>query len=166
MATPEPSGTALRDGRCVTLAAATAVDAGDVARLLEQSADPRSELFARAAARGPEAQGGELVARSDASALLVAYGAWFRSASSRCEFVCAVDASFTGIGLGTLLLRTVAADALAVGVRTLRVEVHPGARALAAMLRDCGLRSHWDLEHPIARIELMLDEPRPGWTTP
>jgi len=34
------------------------------------------------------------------------------------------------------------------------------------MLRDCGLPSQWDLEHPVARVELLLGQRRPGWATP
>jgi hypothetical protein len=34
------------------------------------------------------------------------------------------------------------------------------------MLRDCGLRSHWDLEHPLARVDILLGPPRRAWATP
>jgi hypothetical protein len=34
------------------------------------------------------------------------------------------------------------------------------------MLRDCGLRTHWDLDHPVVHVELLLGTERPGWVTP
>ena len=98
---------------------------------------------------------------------LLGYAAWVAATSGeRGDFFCAVDPAATGLGLGTLLLRTAAAAAEERGLRTLRVELRPQARSLAAMLRDCGLRSHWDLEHPIAQVELLLGQRRPGWATP
>jgi GNAT superfamily N-acetyltransferase len=154
--------TALRDGRAVAVTPAAAGDAAEVARLVESTGDPRAEGFARVAAR----TAGALVARAQPSGELVGYCAWAELGGGRGELVGAVDPAFTGIGLGTLLLRSAAERAQAVGLRVFRVELHVEARALAAMLRDCGLRSHWDLEHPVAHVELSLGERRPGWATP
>jgi GNAT superfamily N-acetyltransferase len=168
MAPTEDTALPLRDGRTVTLSAPAAADSGAVAALLEAVADPRGELFGRvAAALAAGEPGGALVARETSAAPLAAYGAWLvEEPGARGELVCAVAPPFTGQGLGTLLLRTLERDARAAGLLTLRVELHPDARALAAMLRDCGLHSFWDLEHPVAHVELVLGSRRPGWVTP
>jgi GNAT superfamily N-acetyltransferase len=163
MAATMDSAVTLRDGRSVTLSAAAAADSAEIAWLLETAADPRSGLRPGAAVgKGANA----LIARSVATAELVGYAVWTGDENAHAELLCVVDAAFTGIGLGTLLLRRAAAGALAAGVRILRVELHPQARGLAAMLRDCGLRSNWDLEHPVARVDLLLGTTRPGWATP
>jgi GNAT superfamily N-acetyltransferase len=155
---------ALRDGRLVAVGAPAAGDDAEIPRLLAAAHDPRSAAFAQAHRRGDAAPA--LVARVLDGELL-GYAAWVAAASGeRGDFFCAVDPAATGIGLGTLLLRTAAAAAEERGLRALRVELHPQARALAAMLRDCGLRSHWHLEHPIAQVGLLLGQRRPGWATP
>jgi GNAT superfamily N-acetyltransferase len=166
MARPQHSTVALRDGRPIRLSAPSAADEEDIATLLEITNDPRGELFARAAAARGGGDGAALIARADHGGVLVGYAAWIAGSSGLGEFVGAVDPAFAGLGLGTLLLRAAAIDALAAGRGTLRVELSAGARALAAMLRDCGLCSYWDLEHPVARVDLVLDSTRPGWATP
>jgi GNAT superfamily N-acetyltransferase len=156
---------ALRDGRRVAVSAPASGDGAEIPRLLAVAADPRSEAFAQAHRRGDAAAA--LVARALEGGELLGYAAWVAAASGEHgDFFCAVDPAATGLGLGTLLLRAAASAAGERGLRTLRVELHPQARALAAMLRDCGLRSHWDLEHPVARVELLLGQRRPGWATP
>jgi len=150
---------ALRDGRLVTLAAAQAGDAGEIPLLLAAAGDPRGEAFARAG------EADTLVARALESGVLVGYAAWI-GAVDHADFFCAVEPTLQGLGLGTLLLRAAASAAAGGGMRVLRVALHPQARALAAMLRDCGLRSHWDLEHPLARVDILLGPPRRGWATP
>jgi len=168
MAPTEDSALSLRGGASVTLSAPADADAGALAALLEAVADPREGLFERilAALAGGE-PGGALVAREPGAAALAAYAAWLvEETGVRGELVCAVAPAFTGQGLGTLLLRRLERDARAAGLRTLRVELHPDARALAAMLRDCGLHSFWDLEHPLAHVELVLGTRRSGWVTP
>jgi GNAT superfamily N-acetyltransferase len=150
---------ALRDGRLVTLAAAQAGDAGEIPLLLAAAGDPRGEAFARAG------EADTLVARALESGALVGYAAWI-GAVDHADFFCAVEPTLQGLGLGTLLLRAAASAAAGGGMRVLRVALHPQARALAAMLRDCGLRSHWDLEHPLARVDILLGPPRRGWATP
>jgi hypothetical protein len=65
-----------------------------------------------------------------------------------------------------MLLRNAAREAGANGVQTLSVELPTGAHGLAAMLRDCGLVSFWDLDHPVARVQLVVGAMRPGWATP
>ena len=54
--------------------------------------------------------------------------------------------------------------------QNLAAEMERAAEALdfetAAMLRDCGLRTHWDLDHPVASVDLILGSQRPGWVTP
>jgi GNAT superfamily N-acetyltransferase len=157
----------LRDGCVVTLGAPTGADEADVARLLATVADPREKFFARAAAQRatPGPAQGALVARTS-SGELAGYAAWIADDDGRGELAGAVDPRFAELGLGTLLLRRGADDALDAGLRALRVELHPGSHATAAMLRDCGLRTHWDLDHPVAHVELLLGTERPGWVTP
>jgi GNAT superfamily N-acetyltransferase len=157
----------LRDGRVVTLAAPTEDDQADVARLLATLADPREEFFARAATQqaGAGQPHGALVARTS-SGELAGYTAWIADEDGRGEFAGGVDPRFAKLGLGTQLLRRGAGDALVAGLRALRVELHPGSQATAAMLRDCGLRTHWDLDHPVVHVELLLGTERPGWVTP
>lgn len=151
----------LRDGRLVALAAAGEADAAEIPRLLEVAGDPRGGAFARPGA------GSAIVARTVGDRGLVGYAAWQAGGGGvDAAFFCAVDPDLRGLGLGTLLVRRAAADAADSGLRALHVALDPRARALAAMLRDCGLRSHWDLEHPVARVEVLLGAPRPGWATP
>ena len=154
----------LRDGRLVALADVGEADAAEIPRLLEVAADPRGEAFARAHER-PGA-GAAIAARALDDGALVGYAAWLADSGADAAFFCAVDPALGGLGLGTLLVRRAAAKASDSGVRALHVALDPRARALAAMLRDCGLRSRWDLEHPVARVEVLLGAPRPGWTTP
>lgn len=159
--------TPLRDGLLVAVAAATPGDAGEIAPLLAAAGDPRCESFASA----HEGRDGSaaLVARAIDGRALVGYAAWRAGTSAdldRADFFCAVDPSLHGLGLGTLLLRRAATAAEDGGLRALRVALDPRARALAAMLRDCGLSSRWDLEHPLANVEVLLGAPRPGWATP
>ncbi|HXR13524.1 MAG TPA: GNAT family N-acetyltransferase [Solirubrobacteraceae bacterium] len=157
---------ALRDGRLVAVSAAAAGDGAEIPRLLAAVDDPRSDAFAHA--HEPGAAAATLVARALEGGALLGYAALVAAAGGEAhgDFFCAVDPAATGLGLGTLLLRTAASAADERGLRTLRVALHPQARALAAMLRDCGLRSHWDLEHPVAHVELLLGQRRPGWATP
>jgi len=157
----------LRDGRSVTLAPSSAEDEADVSRLLEAVADPRTAFFARAAARcGRAGAHGAIVARM-AGGELAGYAAWVGEDDGRSgEFAGAVDPQFAKLGLGTLLLRRGTRDALDAGLGTLRVELHPGSAAVAAMLRDCGLHTHWDLDYPVARVNLLLGTRHPGWYTP
>ena len=156
---------ALRDGRLVAVRAPASGEAAEIPRLLEAAQDPRSAAFAQAQQRGDGAAA--LVARGLDGGELLGYAAWVAVAGGeRGDFFCAVDPAAAGLGLGTLLLRTAAAAAEERGLAALRVELRPQARSLAAMLRDCGLRSHWDLEHPIAHVELRLGQRRPGWATP
>ena len=90
-----------------------------------------------------------------------------RGRRARREFAGAVDPRFAELGLGTLLLRRSArATRSTPASRALRVELHPGSAATAAMLRDCGLRTHWDLDYPVVHVELLLGTQRPGWVTP
>lgn len=157
----------LRDGRSVTLAPSSAEDQADVSRLLEAVADPRTAFFARAAARcGQAGTHGAIVARM-AGGELAGYAAWVGEDDGRAgEFAGAVDPQFAKLGLGTVLLRRGTRDALDAGLGTLRVELHPGSAAVAAMLRDCGLHTHWDLDYPVARVDLLLGTRHPGWNTP
>ena len=163
----EHAAVTLRDGRSVSLAPASAEDEADVARLLELVADPRTAFFARAAARrGHEGAHGAIVARMPGGEL-AGYAAWVAEDDGRSgEFAGAVDPRFAELGLGTVLLRRATRDALDAGLSTLRVELHPGSTAVAAMLRDCGLHTHWDLDYPIVRVKLLLGTRHPGWNTP
>jgi GNAT superfamily N-acetyltransferase len=159
----EGSAAILRDGRPVTVSASAAADAADVAGLLALVDDPRAAL--RPDAPMP-AGSAALIARSVSGEEIVGYAVWSSGENDRTELLCAVAEAFTGVGLGTLLLRRAAASAYDAGVRVLRVELHPQARGLAAVLRDCGFRSYWDLEHPVAHVDLLLATTRPGWVTP
>jgi len=163
----EHAAVALRDGRSVTLAPLSAEDAADVARLLGSVADPRATFFARAVAeRGHDAARGAIVARTSAGEL-AGYAAWIAEPGVPCgEFAGVVDPAFAELGLGTLLLRRAGRGALDAGLSTLRVELHPRSAALAAMLRDCGLQTHWDLDYPVVHVNLLLGTRRPGWSTP
>ena len=154
----EHANVALRDGRVVTLAPLRAADDAEVALLLDMLSDPRASFFARAvAARTADAVHGELAA----------YAAWQgEDGGRRGEFAGAVDPRFAELGLGTLLLRRSARDALEAGLETLRVELYPGSAATASMLRDSGLRTHWDLDYPVVHVDLLLGTQRPGWVTP
>lgn len=96
---------------------------------------------------------------------LAGYAAWIAD-GERGEFAGAVDPRFSALGLGTLLLRRGAGDALSAGLRALRVELHAGSEATAAMLRDSGLRTHWNLDHPVVHVDILLGTERPGWVTP
>lgn len=141
----------LRDGRAVDLRAATPEDAAALEAL--RHSDPRRRdltvgHLAIALVTGDEQPAG--------------YAAWFDDG----DFVCAVEEALSGLGLGTLLLRNAAREAAERGRKTLSVELPVGEHALAAMLRDCGLVSTWDLDHPVARVELSLGASRPGWATP
>ena len=162
----ESAAVTLRDGRVVTLAPPTAADEENVARLLEALEDPRATFFARAAAA--ESSGvtqGALVARTPTGDC-AGFAAWIARDEHHGEFAGGVDPSFAELGLGTLLLRRIARDAHSAGLQTLRVELHPGSQAIAAMLRDSGLHTHWDLDHPVASVDLILGSQRPGWVTP
>jgi GNAT superfamily N-acetyltransferase len=155
----------LRGGRLVAVRRPLPGEHTEITRLLDAAKDPRREAFARA----PEAaiDPPELVARYLDGGELIGYAAWLPAAGgARADLFCAVDPAATGVGVGTLLLRSAASAAAAGGVSTLRVALHPPAHALAAMLRDCGLSSHWDLDYPVAHVELLLDRRRPGWATP
>jgi GNAT superfamily N-acetyltransferase len=141
----------LRDGRAVELRGAAP---GDVEALEALRApDPRPHELAGAHVT---------VAQLAGTPVPVGYGAWFASG----DFVCAVQEELRGKGLGTMLLRNAAREAGANGVQTLSVELPTGAHGLAAMLRDCGLVSFWDLDHPVARVQLVVGAMRPGWATP
>ena len=163
----EHAAVTLRDGRSVTLAPLSAEDEADVARLLGSVADPRAAFFARAAAeRGRDGARGAIVARSSAGEL-AGYAAWIAEPGVPCgEFAGVVDPAFAELGLGTLLLRGAGRGALDAGLSTLRVELHPRSTALAAMLRDCGLHTHWDLDYPVVHVDVLLGTRRPGWSTP
>lgn len=152
-----PEACTLRDGRVVTIAVG---DPTEVRRLLHGQGDPRAEPL-DIAAQG----GGALVARS-ADGELAGSAAWSARDGLRGECVGAVAPAFCGLGLGTQLLRRCAEAALASGVTVLRVQVRPGAGDAAAMLRDCGLATHWDLGHPVVQVDVLPGTTRPGWATP
>jgi GNAT superfamily N-acetyltransferase len=157
----------LRDGSTMTMAPLSAADEADVARLLDILGDPRATFFARLAAeRERDRPCGALVARTQ-SGELAGYTAWTAEEGGRSgEIAGAVDRRFADLGLGTLRVRRAAQDALDAGLHSLRVELHPGSTAIAAMLRDCGLHTRWDLDYPIVHVDLLLGTERPGWITP
>jgi len=166
MTTASRTAVALRDGRPVTITPAGAADAAEIARLLDAVADPRRDTFAAATDRSPGGPArGAIVARDDHAAIAGAAG-WVALDERVAECVGAVDPGATEQGLGTLLLRRCAEQAGAAGLRVLRVHLHPGARATAAMLRDSGLHTSWDLDHPVAIVDVVIDAGRPGWATP
>jgi GNAT superfamily N-acetyltransferase len=146
-------------------------DATDVERLVDQVGDPRVMFYTqaterRANATQPLAASGEFVARAAEGGQLVGYTAYLAGEHASGELAGVVEPRFAGVGLGTLLLRRAADAARLAGLKTLRVELPPGSDATAAMLRDAGLTSRWDLAYPVARVELTLGTSRPGWSTP
>jgi GNAT superfamily N-acetyltransferase len=155
-----PATHALRDGRVVTIAARSPADDMAVHRLLDALGDTCVELFDVAARAG-----GALVARC-ADGELAAAVAWTAADGLHGECVGVVDPAFCGLGLGTQLLRRCSGAALSSGVTVLRVQVNPGADDVAAMLRDCGLHTHWDLGHPAVQVDVLPGTQRPGWATP
>jgi GNAT superfamily N-acetyltransferase len=168
---PQQAAVALRDGRVVLLAVLDSGDAADVARLVDQTGDPRATFYAqaierRADAAQPPASTGEFVARAAEGGQLVGYAAYLAGKGASGELAGVVEPHFAGLGLGTLLLRRAAENARRAGLKTLRVELPPGSDATAEMLRDAGLTSRWDLAYPVARVELALGTSRPGWSTP
>ena len=146
----------LRDGRVVELRAATPKDSAAL-EPLRQSDLRQSDLRPRDLAGAHVT-----VARLAGATEPAGYAAWFAAG----DFVCAVEAELSGQGLGTMLLRHAAHEASEGGVEKLSVELPAGAHGLAAMLRDCGLVSFWDLDHPISHVELAVNAVRPGWATP
>jgi GNAT superfamily N-acetyltransferase len=169
--TPKPATIVLRDRRVVLIAPLVPADQVEVTRLLAEAADPRASFYARLveqrADRAQEpARRGEFVARAAETGALVGYAAYLGGEDGSGELAGVVDPRFAGVGLGTLLLRRAAADARRAGLKALRIELHPGSDATAAMLRDTGLTSHWDLDFPVAHVDLALGSSRPGWSTP
>lgn len=82
----------------------------------------------------------------------------------RAEFACTVGPKLRRAGLGTFLLRRLAELALANGIS--RFHVVAGSDDSVELVRDCGLRSHWEsLRRPL-EVELELAGRRPGWSTP
>lgn len=158
--------TALDLDRTVTIGAPAAPDAR------ERSADDRD-----ASARGENlleevlsctesdpARHAALVAR-DPTGRIVAAAGYRVFEPRRAVVVGTVDRRYRGLGLGTFLLRRLAEAALDAGILRFRVEVTAGDRPLADLLRDCGLRSHWDLGR-VTHVDLELRARRPGWATP
>jgi GNAT superfamily N-acetyltransferase len=161
----------LRDERVVLIAPLVPADQAEVAGLVAEAADPRTSFYARLGEQRADgaqepARRGEFVARAAETAALVGYAAYLAGADGSGELAGVVDPRFAGVGLGTLLLRRAAYDARRAGLKALRVELHPGSDATAAMLRDAGLTSHWDLDFPVTHVDLALGSSRPGWSTP
>jgi GNAT superfamily N-acetyltransferase len=162
----------LRDGRSVTLRELDSQDERAVALLLRACSDARERFFARAAqlrearsaATGIAAAA--FVACSAEGDRVVGYVAYVADDARDGELAGVVDPAFAGNGLGTALVRRAAAHARENGLELLRIELHPGSEAIATMIRDSGLPSHWDLAYPVARVEIMLGRTRPGWSTP
>ncbi|MGA2471365.1 MAG: GNAT family N-acetyltransferase [Solirubrobacteraceae bacterium] len=167
---PEPIVT-LRDGRAVIVRELTPGDEAEVARLVGASADARLSFYERSAQqRGAEASGetpsAAFVALISADQRIVGYATYLAVDEQDGELAGVVDPAFAGIGLGTLLVRRAAEHARLTGLETLHVDLHPGSEDTAAMIRDSGFPSHWDLAYPVARVELLLGRTRPGWSTP
>jgi GNAT superfamily N-acetyltransferase len=167
----KPATIVLRDERVVLIAPLVSTDQAEVARLVAEAADPRASFYARLVeqradrAKGP-ARRGEFVARAAQTEALVGYAAYLGGEDGSGELAGVVDPRFAGVGLGTLLLRRAADDARRAGLKALRVELHPGSDATAAMLRDAGLTSRWDLDFPVTHVDLALGSSRSGWSTP
>lgn len=170
MAHPAKAGkvtVALRDGRKVTVGLIAASDVAEVERLVNAAGDPRAAFFAQVTEqRDGTMTGAEYVARASDGGRIVGYAAYLVQDGSAGELAGAVDPEYWDVGLGTLLLRRAAQDASAAGLTTLRVELHPGTESTAAMLRDAGLASSWDLDYPVTQVQLALGTSRPGWKTP
>lgn len=109
------------------------------------------------------ARGALLLARDDDSSV-VAVAGYRLIEPERAEFACTVGPALRRAGLGTFLLRRLAELALANGIR--RFHVIAASDDSVELVRDCGLRSHWEsLRRPL-EVELELDGRRPGWATP
>jgi ribosomal protein S18 acetylase RimI-like enzyme len=168
---PETDAIVLRDGRIATVRPLAPADAADVAALLTANGAARSGFYASAKARRVlEAQTGgtacEFVARVSGEDVVAGYAAYVADDSGGGELAGEVASQFAGVGLGTRLLRVAADNARLAGLETLRVDLHPGSDATAAMLRDVGLSSRWKIAYPVTQVELALGSTRPGWSTP
>lgn len=156
----------------VTIGEATSADVASLAERPPDDAEASpegqallAELLAEpTSARSDPARWAVLVAR-DPDGRVVAVAGYGRPAAGRAQLVGRVERRYQHLGLGTLLVRRLAAIALEHGVRRFRVDVAPGALGLADLLRDCGLRTHWDLG-VVTRVDLDLRARRPGWSTP
>ena len=84
------------------------------------------------------------------------------------EFAGAVDPRFCSARLGTVLLRRVhPGRARRPAWARCRVELPSGDRRRSR--RCCATAAcdtHWDLDYPLARIDLLLGTSHPGWNTP
>ncbi len=162
----------LRDERRVAVAAGAADDAADIGdhRSDDDSASPeRDALLAdivAGLAAGPQDPARQaLVVARDERGGVVALGGYRVLRPGRALAVCTVDRAYQRVGLGTFLLRRLAAIGLVHGVRRFRVDVVADAMALADLLRDSGLRSRWNLAR-VSHVDLELRGRRPGWATP
>jgi GNAT superfamily N-acetyltransferase len=161
----------LRDGRVATVALLQAADEPAVEALLTAGGGARAAFYARVRDQrslqsGASVAGGEFVAHVGAQAEVAGYAAYLPDQNGEGECAGEVDPRFAGVGLGTRLLLTAAEHAQSSGVKVLRVELHPGSEATAAMLRDAGIVSRWTIAYPVTRVALALGTTRPGWATP
>ncbi len=165
----------LGDGRRIAVGPGSPASTGDLAVLAEGVRDDASATPAREAllsdigarlAAGDHDPGRQvlLVAR-DEDGHAIAVGGYRSLSPGRATAVCEVDAAYQRLGLGTFLLRRLAAIGLAHGIGRFRVDVASDAAALAGVLRDCGLRTHWNLGR-VTHVDLDLRGRRPGWATP
>ena len=160
----ESSTVTLRDGRSVSVAPQRASDREETARLIATSGDARAVLAELASARS-----GVFVARAASDDKPIVACVLWRAANepqAGGELAGYVTPDYRGAGLGTLLVRRAAEDAVAHGLRELTVELYPGGEATAEMLRDLGLSARWLIAYPDSRVTLELGRPRPGWSTP
>lgn len=159
--------------RTVDVAALAAPDADSIAgRVIDDSsASPeRDKLLGDfiddiASIRQDPARCAALIAR-DRHGRLVALAGYRAVDGHRANLVCKLDRRYQGLGLGTFLLRRLAELALLHDIDSFHVDVAAPTGPLSDMLRDCGLRTRWDLDYPITRVDLELVGRRPGWATP
>jgi GNAT superfamily N-acetyltransferase len=165
---PDADAVVLRDGRVATVRPLVGEDEAGVAALLAAHAGARSAFYARAkehrttAGAAPRA----FVAHVHGDDALAGYVTYVADQRGGGELAGEVDDRFVGVGLGTRLLRVAAEHARLAGLETLRIDLHPGSDATAAMLRDVGLSRRWRIAYPVTEVELSLGATRPGWSTP
>jgi GNAT superfamily N-acetyltransferase len=157
---------ALRDGSPVVIGPATTDDAREVEAVIARAGEPRRRFIA-ALMRQLGVDGVVVIlARSLNRGEVWAVGGLCADGDDSATMACVVHPDHRDLGLGTHLLRALAARARAEGIRFASVDLYPGSAPTADVLRDSGLRTHWDLSYPVAHIELDLEGSRPGWRTP
>lgn len=157
-------------GAGLAFASSAPADAASVQRLCS-SADlahwQRAILLT--AARRPDAPGFPHVhvAAHGPTGILIGLCACLSPIADSASVCCVVDAPYRGRGLGTTLLRLLAASAHDRGIARLTADLPMSHRQEAMnFLLDSGFRSTWEVGGELLHAELDLAAPRPGWSPP